>query len=108
MPTHTGLLRRPEFDLHEWWISHELSLTSDVLLVEEAEAFFTRFFGSFCGDRENAISALSRDHSVVVIIAYHLGYMPYVGLTKNHVQALARLRARLDFEFLIDELATFD
>lgn len=102
-PTRNGLLRRPEFDLHEWWIDQEMPLPSNVLLDGEAEAFFARFFDSFGGHSENAISALSKDYSVVVTVVYHMNYMPYIGLTKDHVQALARLGAGLDFDFFIDE-----
>jgi hypothetical protein len=103
-PVRNGLLRRPEFDLHEWWIDQEMPLASNILLDGEAKAFFTRFFDSFVGHSEKVISALSKDHSVVVIVNYHMNYMPYIGLTKDHVQALARLGAGLDFDFFIDEL----
>jgi hypothetical protein len=108
-PTRNGILRRAEFDLHEWWICQQLTLQSGVLLEKEAEAFITQFFDRFGSDgTESSIHALSADHNVLVLVVYHMGYMPYVGLTKGHVQALARLGARLDYDFMVDGPATQD
>jgi Domain of unknown function (DUF4279) len=103
-PTRNGLLRRPEFDLHEWWIREELALPSGVLSVEEFEVFVTEFFHQFAHNGAEAIiHALSADHDVLVLLVYQMNYVPYVGLTKRHVQALARLGARLDCDLMVDE-----
>ena len=108
-PIRNGMLRRPEFDLHEWWIRSELHLSSGVLMENEAETFITEFLDRFADEGTcSSIHALSVDHDVLVALVYHMSYMPYVGLTKRHVEAVARLGARIDYDFMVDELHAQD
>ena len=68
-PTRNGMLRRPEFDLHEWWIRRELPLPSGVLNENEAEAFIKEFLDQFAdNDSGSNIYALSMDHDVLVAL----------------------------------------
>jgi hypothetical protein len=61
-------------------------------MENEAEAFITEFLDQFADQGTGTIiHDLSVDHDVLVTLVYHMSYMPYVGLTKRHVEAVSRL-----------------
>jgi Domain of unknown function (DUF4279) len=99
-PIRNGMMRRPEFDLHEWWLRKELPL-SESLLEQEAEQFISHFLSGLMSAAER-IHALSEDHSVSVHLVYHMKYIPYIGHTRDHVRAVAALGARLEYDIMVD------
>jgi Domain of unknown function (DUF4279) len=102
-PIRNGMMRRPGFDLHEWWLRKELPLSEGLLEQEEAERFISHFFSGLTSAAES-IHALSEDHSVSVQLVYKMKYIPYIGLTRDHVRAAAALGARLDYDIMVDIL----
>jgi hypothetical protein len=102
-PIRNGMMRRPEFDLHEWYLRKELPLSEGFLEQEEAEPFISHFLSGLMS-AAGSIHALSEDHSVSVQLVYHMKYIPYIGLTRDHVRAIATLGARLDYDIMVDIL----
>jgi hypothetical protein len=100
-PIRNGMMRRPEFDLNEWWLRRELPLSNGLLKQEEAEPFISTFLSELTSAADT-IYGLSEDHSVSVQLVYHMKYIPYIGLTRNHVRAIAALGARLDYDIMVD------
>jgi hypothetical protein len=94
-------MRRPQFDLNEWELRKELRLTSSVLEPEEAERLIADFLGEFTGVAAE-IRTLSEEHDVLVALVYHMKYIPYIGLTRDQVKAVAALGARLDYDIMVD------
>jgi len=103
-PTRNGLMRRPEFDLHEWWRQQVYPFPSGVLDLEAVESFITEFLNGFVG-AAGSIRALSVEHIVAVGLVYHMKYIPYIGLTRDQTQAVAALGARLDYDIMVDTAA---
>ena len=102
-PIRNGMMRRPEFDLHEWSIRKELPLLSGILTQEEAEPFISDFLRQFAAV-ENGVRTLSEEHDVVVVLVYSMKYIPYIGLTCDQIHTLSRLGARLDYDLMVDTL----
>lgn len=100
-PTLTGIMRRPEFDLNEWESRKELRLASSVLVPKEAEQFIGEFLSEFRGVVAE-VHTLSEEHDVLVALVYHMKSIPYIGLTRDQVKAVAALGARVDYDILVD------
>jgi hypothetical protein len=100
-PIRNGIMRRPEFDLHEWWLRKELPLSEGFLEQEAAERFISDFLSGLMS-AAGSIHALSKDHSVSVQLVYHMKYIPCIGLTRDHVRVIAALGARLDYDIMVD------
>jgi hypothetical protein len=94
-------MRRAEFDFHEWWFQKELRLSDGLLNPEQSEAFISEFFSQLTSVSET-INALSEEHSVSVHLVYHMKYIPYIGLTRDHVRSVAALGATLDYDIMVD------
>jgi hypothetical protein len=100
-PIRNGMMRPPEFDLHEWWLRKEFPLSGGFLEQEEAGPFISDFLSGLLG-AAGSIHALSEDHSVSIQLVYHMKYIPFIGLTRDHVRAIAALGARLDYDIMVD------
>jgi hypothetical protein len=103
-PTSTGLMRRPEFDLHEWWQRQEHPLSSGFLDLEAVESFITEFLNGFAG-AAGRIRSLSAEHYVAVGLVYQMKYVPYIGLTREQIQAVAALGGSLDYDIMVETAA---
>ncbi len=102
-PIRAGMMRRPEFDKHEWSVEREIRLANGLLVPEESEAAINHFLKSLIGSAA-AFRALSEEHDVAVVLVYHMKYVPYIGLTRRQVQFIAELGARIDFDVMVDTL----
>ena len=111
-PTHTRLrgsvipgrniLRRPEFDVHEWEFRRQLDAKSGIDLGQFAERFITEFL-SIVKAYTAKIKKLSEHQKVGITFVYHVDTSPYIGLTHDQVEAIADLGAKLDYDLMIEE-----
>lgn len=100
-PTTTGVLRRPEFDVHEWWIRAELELGPADRVEDLQPSFVTGFLNkvSISGHR---IREVADSEHVKIILVYQMDRVPYVGLSSSQVEKIAALGASIDFDFMVD------
>jgi len=100
-PIRGKMRRRPEFDLHEWQFRQRIDLPPGDDLSKRSELFISQFLS---GIKEAApkVRELSRDQDVLIQIVYSVRSMPYVGLTSGHIQDIASLGARLDYDLMLD------
>ena len=112
-PTHTRLRgslisgrnvpRRPEFDVHEWLFRKQLDAKPGTYLGQYTEKFITDFLSEIEA-HTSQIKKLSEHHNVIFSLVYHVDEMPYIGLTRDQVQAIAMLGAELDYNLMIEEV----
>jgi Domain of unknown function (DUF4279) len=102
-PIRNGMLRRPEFDLHEWYLRREFRLPNGDLIREEAERFISDFLDELLNSAK-AIYDLSREHSVMIHLVYNMGYIPCIGLTGENVRIIAALGAAIDYDIMVDAM----
>jgi hypothetical protein len=93
----------PEFDVDEWERQDKLLLEGGALQPEKAQQFITAFLSQF-SDTAAEIWKLSAQHHVAIILVYRLKYVPFVGLTREHVDSIAALGARVDFDIMADTI----
>jgi hypothetical protein len=96
-----GMSRRPEFDVHEWQFREQLNLSSGDYVGDHSEKFITEFLDKI-KDAAPRVKELSGGHSVTISLTYHTHEIPYIGLTREHVQAIAALGARLDYDVMVE------
>ena len=48
------------------------------------------------------IRNLSESHNVTVSLVYHVDELPYVGLTRGQIQAIAALGAKVEYDFMLE------
>jgi len=94
--------RRPEFDVHEWQFRKQFDARSSTDLAQSTEKFITDFLDEIKA-HASLIKELSEHHSVKISFVYHADAMPYVGLTRDQVQAIAALGAKLDYDLMIEQ-----
>jgi len=99
-PTKTGVLRRAEFDLHEWVVRDELEIGPHDRVEDLQPAFVTRFLDRLSGAAEK-IKELASDHHVLIVFVYHMDRVPYIGLSHSQVAEVATLGASIDFDLLV-------
>lgn len=100
-PTRTGLMRQPEFDLYEWQFREQMDMQSGDDLSRRSEQFINQFLAKLT-EAAPKVRELSTDQDVLVQIVYSVSSMPYVGLTSGHIQNIASLGARLDYDIMVD------
>jgi hypothetical protein len=93
--------RRPEFDVHEWQFREQLNVKPGDHLCDHVEVFITEFLDKI-KDAAPRVKELSRNHSVMISLVYHTHEIPYIGLTRQQIQALAALGARLDYDLMVE------
>lgn len=96
-----GMNRRPEFDVHEWQFREQLSVKPGDYIGDHSEEFITGFLDKI-KDAAPMVKELSENHSVTVSLVYHTREIPNIGLTRQHVQAIAALGARLDYDIMVE------
>jgi hypothetical protein len=99
-PIKTGVFRRPEFDVHEYWIRAELELAPSDVIEDLQPSFITEFLNKIsvaC----HQIRELADSDDVKIIFVYHMDRMPYVGLSSSQVEMIAALGASIDFDMMI-------
>jgi hypothetical protein len=91
--------RRSEFDVHEWQLRKQLDAKSGTYLGQYTEKFITEFLSAI---KPNAagIKTLSENHTVTVSFVYHVDELPYIGLTRDQIQVIAALGAKVDYDLL--------
>jgi len=97
-----GVSRRPEFDVHEWQFRKQLDLKPGNCAAQDFEKFINEFLDQIKNSTPQ-IRALSEHHNVTVSLVYHVDEMPYIGLTRQQVLAVAALGARLDYDLMVEE-----
>jgi hypothetical protein len=95
-----GVNRRPEFDVHEWEFRKQLNVKPSDYIGHYSEKFITDFLNTI-KDAAPRVKELSEDHSVTISLVYHVGDIPYIGLTRQHVHEIAALGARLDYDLMV-------
>jgi hypothetical protein len=98
----TGKLRRPEFDQHEWSIREKLLVGTPEEVWQRSGNFISSFLARL-QPAATQIRALSKDHSVRVVYAYFLSFVPYNGVSPEDIQMIAALGAGLDFDGMVYE-----
>ena len=96
-----GMSRRPEFNLHEWQFRKQLDLNLDNLASGDSEEFITGFLEEIKNSAPQ-IRELSDGHNVMVSFVYHVNELPYIGLTRQQVSAIAALGAKLDYDLMVE------
>jgi hypothetical protein len=100
-PTRTGVLRRPEFDVHEWWIRDELELGPGNRLEDLQPSFITGFLNKV-SIAEHRIREVADNEHVKMIFVYQMDRVPYIGLSSSQIEKIAALGASIDFDIMID------
>ena len=100
-PIRGGLMRRVEFDLHEWQFRQQLDIKPDDDVSKLSGLFISGFLGKLI-QAAPRIRELSTGHDVLIQIVYSVHSMPYVGLMSADIRAIASLGARLDYDFMVD------
>jgi hypothetical protein len=95
-----GVSRRPEFDVHEWQFRNQLDLKPENFTEQDLEMFITQFLDQI-QDSTSQIRELSEHHSVKISFVYQVDQLPYIGLTRQQVLAIAALGARLDYDLMV-------
>jgi hypothetical protein len=103
--TRTGLMRRPEFDLHEWEFREQLDLNPRDYIGCHSATFITEFLDKI-KDAAPQVKELSENHDVLISLVYHTREIPYIGLSREQVLAIAELGARLDYDFTVEECSS--
>ena len=67
-----------------------------------SEKFITDFLNTI-KDAAPRVKELSEDHSVTISLVYQVHDIPYIGLTRQHVQEIAALGASLDYDLMVEE-----
>lgn len=96
--------RRPEFDVHEWQLRRQLDAKPGTNLGQHTERFITDFLNEI-EVHTAQIKKLSEHHSVTFTLVYHVTEIPYIGLTRDQVRAVAALGAKLDYDLMVEESA---
>jgi hypothetical protein len=96
-----GVNRRPEFDVHEWQFRKQLDIKPGDDIGKHSEQFISYFLDEI-KDSTRQIKELSEHHSVLISFVYHVTDLPYIGLTRQQVQAIAALGAKLDCDLMVD------
>ncbi len=99
-PTKTGVMRQPQFDLNEWELGERLRAEQNDYIGNHSERFFTDFLRKL-KPLVPKIMHLSEFVSVSIGIVYSVREMPYIGLTREQVQVIAALGARVDHEIIL-------
>jgi hypothetical protein len=94
--------RRPEFDVHEWQLRRQLDAKPGANLCQHAEEFITDFLNEIEA-HTSQIKKLSEHHNVAFVLVYHVDEIPCIGLTRDQVQAIAALGAKLDYDLMVEE-----
>lgn len=102
-PIKPGVLRRPEFDLREWWLRDELEVHPGGHLEEMQRSFVSEFLDKL-GVAAERIRNLADHCNVMIVLVYHLDRVPYIGLTGQQVQKIAALGASIDVDLMIGEV----
>src|ERR1700722_18420938 len=95
-----GVNRRPEFDNHEWQFRKKLDLKAGNVADQDLEKFITEFLDEIKNSTPQ-IRGLSQHHSVQISFVYHVDELPYIGLTRQQVSAIAALGAQLNYDFMV-------
>jgi hypothetical protein len=95
-----GVSRRPEFDDHEWRFRKKLDLKPGNFVGQDLEKFITEFLDEIKNSSPQ-IRELSEHHSVQISFVYQVDELPYIGLTREQVLAIAALGARLDYDLMV-------
>jgi hypothetical protein len=94
--------RRPEFDVHEWQFRKQLDLKPGNCSAQDCEEFINEFLDRIKGSTPQ-IRELSEHHNVTISFVYHVSELPYIGLTRQQIWAIAALGARLDYDLLVED-----
>jgi Domain of unknown function (DUF4279) len=92
--------RRPEFDVHEWQFRKQLDMKPGDYIGEHSEQFIGGFLDEI-KDSTPQIRELSEHHSVIISLVYRVNDLPYIGLTRQQVQTIAALGAKLDYDLMV-------
>jgi hypothetical protein len=85
------------YERHSWSLGERLYATPNEQLDDLFEPFISRFLSSLEASASR-IRALSPDHSVSIAIIFGARAMPYLGLTRQQVQAVAALGAAVNYD----------
>jgi hypothetical protein len=96
-----GVNRRPEFDVHDWQFRKQLNVKPSDHIGHYSEMFITDFLNTI-KDAAPRVKELSADHSVTISLVYQVHDIPYIGLTRQHVQEIAALGASLDYDLMVE------
>lgn len=96
-----GVPRQPEFDVHEWQFRKQLDIKPGDYIGKHSEKFISHFLDEI-KDSAPQIKELSERHSVLISLVYHVIDLPYIGLTRQQVQAIAALGAKLDYDLMVE------
>ena len=96
-------MRQPEFDSHEWQFREQLDIQPGDYIGNHSEKFITEFLNKIKGAAPK-IRELSKNQDVLILLFYSVHGMPYIGLTSDHIQVIASLGARLDYDLMVDEI----
>jgi hypothetical protein len=96
-----GVGRRPEFDVHEWQFRRQLDLKPGNCVAQDFEKTINEFLDQI-ESSTTQIRELSEHHHVTISFVYHVDELPYIGLTRQQVIAIAALGARLDYDFMVE------
>lgn len=93
--------RQAQFDVHEWQLRKQLDAAPDTCLGPYTEQFITEFLSAI-KPHAAAIRKLSESYDVTISFVYHVGELPYIGLTRDQVQAIAALGAKVDYDLMLE------
>jgi hypothetical protein len=95
-----GVNRRSEFDVHEWQFRKQLNIEPGDYIGKHSEQFITQFLDEIKNSTPQ-IRELSEHHTVMISLVYHVDELPSIGLTRQQVQAIAALGAKLDYDLMV-------
>jgi hypothetical protein len=95
-------MRRPEFDFHEWQFRDQFDVQPGDNISNHSEKFITEFLDKIKGAAPR-IRELSKDHDVLILLVYSVHDIPYIGLTRDHIDVIASIGARLDYDIMVDD-----
>jgi hypothetical protein len=96
-----GVMRQPQFDHHEWQLREQLDVRPGDYIGNHSEGFISAFLDKIKAAAPR-IREISKNHDVLILLVYSVHDMPYIGLTRDHIQVIASLGARLDYDIMLD------
>jgi hypothetical protein len=96
-----NMLRRSEFDVHEWQFRKQLDAKPGTYLGQYIEQFITEFLSAI-KPHTAEINKLSEHHNVTISFVYHVDELPYMGLTRDQIQGIAALGAKVDYDLMFE------
>jgi hypothetical protein len=88
------------YERHSWKLGERLYAREGDYIGNHSEQFFDAFLNRI-KDIAPRIKELSKYNEVSVALIYNVRDMPYIGLTREQVQVLAALGARVDHDVMV-------